>query len=235
MAFRKKKVEFLQRERDELPTRRPVVVYLVCPVHSQDFQQHTQHYSQFKKAQGLPDGVSTKEGNPYNYCLIEAHPEPARLEEQLRAALDAYKEAAYKVLIINAHGCPEGVVVKEEEGEGRVTLSGSSVAKLASLHHHDCHLHVVCLTAYGHRFAEEFTGHITAAYGDQREVRRLFAVTYFTSETVPEAWVRPATAGDAHVELKRDISEFLSKHVQPSSPYKILDSQMAKTASCVVL
>lgn len=238
MAFRKKTVEFLQKERDELPTRRPVIIYLVCPVRSRDFQQHTQLYSHFKKAQGITDGISTREGNPYNSCLVEAHPEPARLEEQLRATLEQYNEASYKVLVVNGHGYPEGVLVKEAEkdGEGgRVVVSGSSLARIASRHYHDCHLHIVCLTAYGHKFADDFTSGITAAYGDQKAVRRLFAVTYFTSEAVPTAWQRPATAGEAHVELKRDISEFLSKHVQPNSPYKILDSRMGKTAFCSVL
>lgn len=235
MAFRKKTVEFLQTERAELPARRPAIIYLVCPTHSSDFQQQTSSYSQFEKAQSLPEGISTRKGNPYNTCLVEAHAEPAQLEEQLCAALEEYNEACYKVLVINGYGCPEGVLLGKEgaEGEsGRAILSGRSVAKLASRHYHDCHFHIICLTAYGHKFADDFTSGIIA---DQKETRKPFAVTYFTSEAVPHAWQRAATVGEVHTELKRDISDFLSKHVQPNSPYKILDAQMAKTASCVLL
>lgn len=238
MAFRKKTVEFLQKERAELPARRPAIIYLVAPTHALDCQQQTSLYSQFEKAQTLPEGISTREGNPYNTCLVEAHPEPAQLEEQLCAALEEYNEACYKVLVINGYGCPEGVRVGKEgaEGEGgRAILSGSSVAKLASRHYHDCHFHTICLTAYGHKFADDFTSGIIAACGDQKEMHKLFAITYFTSEAVPRAWQRAATVGGVHTELKRDISDFLSKHVQPNSPYKILDAQMAKTASCLLL
>lgn len=237
MAFRKKTVEFLQKERAELPARRPAIIYLVCPTHSLDFQQQTLLYSQFERAQSLPEGISTREGNPYNTCLVEAHPEPAQLEEQLQAALEEYNEACYKVLVINGYGCPEGILVgKGTEGEsGRVILSGRSVAKLASRHYHGCNFHTVCLTAYGHKFADDFTSGIITAACDDKEMRKLFAVTYFTSEAVPHAWQRAATVGEAHTELKRDISDFLSKHVQPNSPYKIIDAQMAKTASCHLL
>ena len=238
MAFRKKTVDFLQKERDELPTHRPAIIYLVCPVFSPDFQLHTPVYQQFKKDPCLPVGVSTREGNPYNSCLVEARPEPALLEEQLRATLDKYSSASYKVLIINGHGCPEGVLLKEGDGGGddggKAVLEGSILAKLASRHYHNCHFHTVCLSAYGHKFAEDFTSSIIAACGDQKARRKMFAVTYFTSEAVPGAWQRPATVGEAHVELKRDISDFLSKHVQPNSPYKILDSHMGK-AACLLL
>ena len=235
MAFRKKTVDFLQKERDELPTRRPVIIYLVCPVLARDFQQRTQLYSQFQKAQGLPDGVFTRENNPYNSCLVEANRDTTRFEEQLEATLDKYKEASYKVLVVNGHGCPNGVLLNKGEEEDTVVLTGGMLAMLASRHYHDCHFHTICLTAYGHKLADAFISAIVAAYGDRKELRKLFAITYFTSEEVPEAWQRPATAGEAHIELKRDITEFLSKHVQSNSPYKILDSQIDKTASCLLL
>ena len=48
-------------------------------------------------------------------------------DSQLVAALDAYKEAAYKVLVINAHATAEGsVLLKTEVGEGeeKVFLTG---------------------------------------------------------------------------------------------------------------
>ena len=40
-------------------------------------------------------------------------------DNQLVAALDAYKEGAYKVLVINAHATAEGVLLKIESGKGR--------------------------------------------------------------------------------------------------------------------
>ena len=233
MAFRKKTVDFLQKERDELPTRRPVIIFLVCSPYSRDLQQRTPGYSQFQRAEGLPDGVLTRSGNPYNYCLVEGLSELSGLLDQLRAVLEKYSEASYKVLVINGHGCAEGVLLTrgEEEGEKEV-LTGAALAQLASGHYHNCYFQTICLTTYGHKFAEAYT---STAYGANPELRKLFSVTYFTSDTTPEAWDRPATAGEAHVELKRDITEFLSKHVQPNSPYKILDPQMSKIVSCILL
>ena len=238
MAFRKNKVDFLQKERDELPHRRPVIIHLVCPVYSKDYQQHTSQYQLFQKAKGgpahLPAGVSKKEGNPYNHCLIEAHPDLAQLEEQLVAVLEQYHEAAYKVVVLNGHGYAEGVVLQETEEGTKTVLTGRAVAEIASRHHHNSCLHLFSVSAYGHRFADDFMQYIQSTYSDEKKVRSLFAVTFFTSESSPEAWQRPATAGDAHVELKRDVSGFLTKHVQPNSPYKVLDSHMAKSA-CVLL
>lgn len=233
MAFRKKTVDFLQKERDELPTRRPVIIYLVCLASSGDLQQRTPAYSQFQKAEGLPDGVFTRGGNPYNYCLVEGVREASGLLEQVRIVLEKYSEASFKVLVINGHGCPEGVLLNrgEEEAE-REVMTGAALAGLTSRHYHDCYLQTICLTTYGHKFADAYT---STAYGDKPELRKLFSVTYFTSDKAPEAWHHPATAGQAHVELKRDITEFLSKHVQPNSPYKILDPQMGKAASCILL
>lgn len=239
MAFRKTKVEFLQKERDELPHRRPVIIHLVCPVHSRDYQQHTPQYQLFRKAEGgptdLPAGVSKKEGNPYNHCLIEAHPALAQLEEQLVAVLEEYREAAYKVVVLNGHGCADGVVLQETEEGKSTVLTGRAVAEMTSRHHHSSCLHLFNVAAYGHRFADDFMQYIQTTYSDEKKVRSLFAVTFFTSESSPEAWQRPATAGDAHVELKRDVSGFLTKHVQPNSPYKVLDSHIMAKSACVLL
>lgn len=238
MAFRKTKVDFLQKERDELPHRRPVIIHLVCPVYSRDYHQHTAQYQHFQKAKegptDLPAGVAKKEGNPYNHCLIEGHPELAQLEEQLAAVLEEYREAAYKVVVLNGHGCAEGVVLQESEEGKKTVLTGFAVAQIASRHHHSSCLHLFSLFAHGHRFADEFMQYIQTTYSDEKKVRSLFAVTFFTSESGPEAWQRPATAGEAHIELKRDVSGFLTKHVQPNSPYKILDSHMARSA-CALL
>ena len=235
MAFRKKTVEFWQKERDELPAQRPVLIYLQCPAFQRDLQQRTQLYSQFKPAEGLPDGVSVREGNPYNSCLVEGHTELEKLREQLRATLDWHREASYKVLVVNGHGFPEGVQLSGTEGNEKVFLTGEELAELAWHHCHDHHFLTVCGTAYGHKVGDSFIRGIITASGDKMELRKLFVVTYFTSETVPEAWQRPATAGSVHVELKRDITAFLTEHVQPNSPYKTLDARMGKTPSCLLL
>ena len=235
MAFRKKTVEFWQKERDELSAQRPVLVYLVCPAFPRDRQQRTHLHSQFKEVQGLPEGVSVREGNPYNSCLVEGHAELGKLREQLRATLDWYKEASYKVLVVNGHGCPEGVLLSGGEEDKKVFLTGGDIAELAWNHYHEHHFLAVCGTAYGHKVGDSFISGVIAASGERTELRKLFAVTYFTSETVPKAWQRPATAGGVHVELKRDVTEFLTKYVQPNNPYKILDAQMGKTPSCNLL
>ena len=233
MAFRKKTVEFWQKERDELPAQRPVLIYLLCPAFPRDLEQRTPLYPHFKQAEGLPDGVLVRAGNPYNCCLVEGHNELGKMREQLIAALEWHKEASYKVLVVNGHGFPEGVLLSG--AEEKVFLTGAELAELAWRHYHDHHFLTVCSTAYGHKIGQAFISGIIRASGDQIELRKLFAATYFTSETVPEAWQRPATAGGVHVELKRDITEFLTKHVQPNSPYKILDARMGKTPACVLL
>ena len=230
MAFgrSKKTVDFLQKERDELPTHRPVIIYLTCPLSSRDAQQRTQAYSQLKKAEE-DGGILTREGNPYNICVVEAERELSRLEEQLGAALERYSEASYKVVVVNGYGTAEGVLLDNEE---KVVLTGEALATLAWPHHHDHHFHAVCIAKYGHKFGDSFMKRVSKESGEKKA---LFAVTYFSSEAVPEAWQRPATVGEAHIELKRDITDFLSKHVKPSSPYKILDPQMSKNATCCLL
>lgn len=233
MAFGSKKtVDFLQKERKELPTHRPVIIYMVCPLSARDLQQRTQLYSQYKKAEDLPEGVRIRDGSLYNICLVEAEHELSVVEQQLQATLNKYSEASYKVVVINGYGCLEGVVLSKEEE--RVLMTANTLAKLALRHHHNHHFHTLYMGTYGHKFADTFIKGINAECSEQKELLKLFAVTYFTSEAIPEAWQRPATVGEPHIELKSDITDFLSKHVQPNSPYKILDPQMSKNATCVL-
>ena len=233
MAFHKK-VDFLQQERDELPHKRPVIIYIVAPTHSKDRTLQTPHYKQFKAEPKLPAGVLKREGNPYNLCLIEASQSLEHFDSQLVAALDSYTEAAYKVLVINAHATAEGVLLKTEVGEGeeKVFLTGRHLGQLISEHTHKNFIHILVLTAYGHKFADSCYTFIQQE--THKDVRSLVAITCFTSETSPVAWDRLATSGNAHTEIKRDIGEFMRDTVEPNSPYKALDGQLAKP-HCVLL
>ena len=233
MAFHTK-VDFLQQERNELPQRRPVIIYLVAPTISKDYTLRTPHYKHFKEEPELPAGIRKREGNPYNLCLIEANTSLERFDSQLVAAFDSYKEAAYKVLVINAHATAEGVLLKSEVGEGeeKVFLTGRHLAQLISEHTHKNFVHILVLTAYGHRFAD--SSYTFIQQGTHQDVRSLVAITCFTSEASPTTWDRLATSGNAHSEIKRDIGEFMHDTVEPNSPYKALDGQLAKP-QCVVL
>ena len=233
MAFRKR-VDFLQQERDELPHKRPVIIYIVAPTHSKDYTHRTPHYKQFKTEPELPAGVLKREGNPYNLCLIEANQSLEHFDSQLVAALEAYKEAAYKVLVINAHATAEGALLKTEveEGEEKVFLTGRHLGQLVSEHTHKKFIHTLVLTVYGHKFADSCYTFIQQE--THKDVCSLVAITCFTSETSPMAWDRLATSGNAHTEIKRDIGEFMRDTVEPNSPYKALDGQLAKP-QCVLL
>ena len=230
MAFWKRTVAFLQKELDELPDRRPLILHLVFPARSTDYQRSTPQRQDFLQAKGLPEGVARREGNPNNHCLVEARAAPGELQAQLAAALEAHREAAYKVVVVNGHGCPEGVLLREDEGDERVVLTGKALAEILSGHHHTTFMHLISLSAYGHKLAEDVMNFVRSTYKDDGAVRRLFAVTFFTSEGSPDAWERTATTGTAHVDLKRDVTGFLTRHVQPNSPYAVLDQRMARSA-----
>ena len=221
MAFRKKTVEFLQKERDELPSHRPVIIFLVCPSSPEDLQQRTQAYSQFQPTQGLPEGVRVREGNPYTCCIVEAGD---GLVEQLRATLESFRDAAHKVLVVNGRGSPEGVLL---EGEERLT--GSSLAQLAWNNCHDRHFHLVLGVSHGEQLSEAFFSEIK---GQEKAERRLFATTFFRS--LDETAV-PATTGGVHSEIKQDMTGFLARHVRPNSPYKSLDAKKGKSPSCLIM
>lgn len=235
MAFRRGKVDFVQLEREQLPQLRPVVVYITAPVTSKDFSQRTSHYKHFKPDEAnLPAGVLKRDSNPINFALIEANQTMERFDEQLVACLEQYKEAIHKVVVINAHATAEGVLLKDdgkENGE-KLILSGRHLAEVVSQYTHKHHLHVIAVTSYGHKFAEEFYSYIT--HSTKSEVKALVAITYFTTEGSPTAWSQVSTSGNGHVEVTREVGEFVRSNVEPNSPYKMLDNNVAKS-HCVIL
>ncbi len=230
MAFRKK-VDFLQRERDEIPPRRPVVIYVAAPIHPQDASMKTPLHKQFQSQPNLPDGVLQREGNPYQFCLIEADHEMEKFDKQLVEALDAYKEAAYKIVILNGHATKEGLILHEED-ETKVFLTGQHFAEVVSAHNHSNHLHVLVFTQYGHTFSGSFYTFVQGSMPKEIQVR--LAITSFTTQSSPSAWDRVATWGHPHIEVKRDVGTFVRETVEPNSPYKVLDAQL-KSSKCVLL
>ena len=235
MAFRRGKFEFVQLEREQLPQLRPVIIYITAPITSRDFGQRTSQYKHFKGDETqLPPGVLKRDHNPINSALIEANQTMERFDEQLVACLEQYKEAVHKVVVINAHANEKGVLLKDdgkENGE-KLILSGRHLAELVSKYTHKHHLHVIAVTSYGHKFAEEFYGYIQ--HSTQSEVQSLVAITFFTTDSSPTAWNQISTSGNGHVEVTREVGEFIKSNVEPNSPYKMLDSQVAKS-QCVIL
>lgn len=216
MAFRKK-VDFLQVERDELPHVRPAIIYVVATV---DPGMRTAQYKHFEADTSLPAGILKREGNPYQFCLIEASPDPEQFDKQLTATLDSFKDASYKLLVINAHGTPDGIVLKDEEGT-KVVVTGTHFATVVAAHTHGNHLHVLVFAAHGHSFASEFYTHVLRE--TEKEVRSVVAITNFTSAAKPTAYDRPSTSGNAHIEIKRDTRQVIKEQVDPNNPYKKLD------------
>lgn len=232
MAFRRGKVDFVQIEREQLPQLRPVIVYITAPVTSKDFSQRTSQYKHFKSDEtNLPAGVLKRDSNPINCCLIEADHTMEKFDEQLAACLQQYKEAVHKVVVINAHATTEGVLLKDD-GKEKLFLTGRHLAEVVSKYTHKHHLHVIVVTSYGHKFAEEFYSYIT--HSTQSEVQSLVAITFFTTDGSPTAWNQVSTSGNGHVEVTRDVGEFIRSNVEPTSPYKMLDTHVAKP-HCVLL
>ena len=232
MGF-KKKVDFLQIERDELPARRPVILYVTAPVCSKDYTQRTSQYKHFKSDPSLPDGVLKRAGNPFNFCSIEVNPRMEEFETQMKSALRQYREAAHKVVVINAHGESDGVLLKEEEGksEEKLILSGRHFGELITPHTHEHNLHVFIFASYGHTFGAQLYNYVQKGCVDK--VNEVVAVTYFTSETCPSSWDRITTAGNGHVEVTREVGEFIKSKIEPNSPYKILEAKVKP--QCVIL
>ena len=233
MAFRKK-VDFVQMERDELPQLRPVIIFITAPVHSKDFTMKTSLYKQFKTDSTLPAGVLKKDANPYNLCLIEAEQNLEKFDEQLKTAIGQYREAAHKVVVINGRASTEGVFLKDEGGDGneKLFLTGRHFAELISPFTHKHHLHVFTCTAMGHCFSKDFYTYISQ--NTEKEIHLLVAISFFTTEKSPNAWVQVSTSGNGNVEVTRDITDFVRSHILPNTPYKILDSSVGKS-SCVIL
>ncbi len=230
MAFRKK-VDFVQKERDEVPQIRPVIIYITAPIRPQDSSMQTPVYKQFQPQADLPEGILQRDGNPYRFCLIEASSELEKFDKQLTEALTAYKEAVYKIVVLNAHATKEGLLL-HEEGEERVFLTGRHFAEVVSTLTNDKHVHAMVFAQFGHVFGSEFYTYMQGS--TPKETQGLLAITSFTTQTSPSAWDRVATWGHPHVEVKRDVSNFIRETVEPSSPYKVLDVQL-KSSQCLLL
>lgn len=226
MAF-KKKVDFLQRERDELPHVRPVIIFITAPP---DSTSRTAQYKHFVTDPNLPSGVLKREGNPINFCLIEASSSLEDFNTQVSAALDDYKDASHKEIILNAHATSDGILLNK--GEEMVVLTGSHFAEVVLSHTHGHFLHVFAFTSYGHTFAEEFYNAVK--HSPNQELSSTVAFTYFTSTASPNAWDKIATSGSGHVEVARDLKDYIKTNVEPNTPYKMVDAQVAKTG-CVIL
>ena len=227
MAF-KKKVDFLQRERDELPHVRPVIIFITAPP---DSNSRTTQYKHFTTDSNLPAGVLKREANPIHFCLIEASSSLEAFSVQVTAALDEYKDAAHKEIILNAHAIPEGILLNKGEEE-TVVLTGSHFADVVLSHTHGHFLQVFAFTAHGHTFAKGFYDAVKKS--PNQELSSTVAITYFTSTASPNAWDKIATSGSGHVEVKRDLKDYIKTNIGPNTPYKMIDTQVAKTG-CVIL
>jgi hypothetical protein len=223
----KGKFEVQQKQLEELPAHRPLILYLIAPVYSKDYTQYTNLNKLFKPSPSLPNGVRVRTGNSFNFCVIEANPKLDQLKEQLAVTLDYFKDAAYKVVVVNAHGQPEGVILKD----GEVVVGGSQFAELVTPHTSKHNLHVIVFASHAHIFSDQFYSYVQKECPP--EVTEVTAITYFTSKASPTSWDRITTAGNGHVEVTRDLSEFIKSSVEPNSPYKVLESKVAP--SCTIL
>ena len=232
MAF-KRKVDFLQRERDEIPARRPLLLYITAPSCSKDYTLLTSQHKHFKYNPSHPEGVLKREGNPFNFCLIEASPEVYQFELQVLSALKEYKEAAHKVVVINGHGEASGGIFLKNGGDGEetVVLDGRHFGDLVTPYTHGKTFHVFIFASYGHIFSDQLYQFVQKSC--PVELTSTFAITYFTSKDSPTAWDKIATAGNGHVEVTRDIREFIKSKIEPNSPYKILETKIKP--QCVIL
>lgn len=230
----KGKFEVQQKQLEELPMHRPLILYLIAPVYAKDHAQHTSQNKLFKPSQSLPNGVRIRSSDAFNLCLVRADPNLESLRQQLSATLDYFKDAAHKVIVVNAHGAPEGVLIATGEpgtsGE-KVVLDGRQFAELVTPHTHTHNLHVIIFAAHAHVFSNQFYGYVR--HDCPAEVTEVTAITYFTSEASPTSWDRITTAGNGNVEVTRELGEFIKTNVEPNSPYKILESKVQP--SCTIL
>lgn len=213
----KGKFEVQQKQLDELPKQRPLILYITAPISSKDHALTTAQDKHFQSNPSLPNGVRQREGNTFNFCAVEVSPTLEVFEMQVASALDEYKEVEYKVVVINAHGSDEGVLFKDE-GE-KVVLDGRRFGKIVAAHTHRHNLHVVVFASQGHKFSNEFYSYIKKDC--PREVSDVVAITYFTSETSPTSWDMVTTAGNGHVAITRGIGDFIKSNIEPNSPCKL--------------
>lgn len=228
----KGKFEVQQKQLEELPMHRPIILYLIAPVYTKDHTQQTNQNKLYKPNPSLPSGVRVKSGNAFNFCLIEADSNLERLKERVALTLDYFKDAAHKVVVVNAHGEPEGVILKDEQGSGeKVVINGRQFAELVTPHTSKHNLHVIVFASHAHVFSDQFYSYVQKEC--LPEVTEVTAITYFTSEASPTSWDKITTAGNGHVEVTRNMGEFVKTNVEPNSPYKILESKVQP--SCVIL
>ena len=223
----KGKFEVQQKQLDELPQHRPLILYITAPVYPKDFTLNTSQNKAFKPDPALPNGVRRREGKSFNFCLVDADSRPEQLEAQVAGALLHHKDATHKVVIVNAHGDSEGVILRDDGS--KVTLDGRRFGEMVCAHTHKHNLHVIIFAAYGHIFADQFYEYVQSV----PDTKDVVAVTHFTSEASPTSWAMISTAGNGHVEVTRELGEFVKSNVEPNSPYKILDSKVK--ASCIIL
>ncbi len=225
MAFKKKSVDFVQKERDELSQLRPVIIYITAPCSAATSSQ----YKHFEVELGLPAGVLKRDSSPINFCLIEASSSVEEFGKQVATALDQYKDSPHKEIAINAHGTPEGNILLSPPGEEEVKLSGEQFARIVLPHRHDRFLHLFNFCSYGHCFAQTFYATVRSECSTNSTV----AVTYFTTASSPTSWDKIATSGTGHVEVTRDIRDYIRAYIGPNAPHKTIDNQI--NPSCVIL
>ncbi len=224
MAFRRG-VDFVQLERDELVEFRPVVVYITAPVRHKDFSSQTSGHKHFSHLSNFPDGVLKRDANPYNLCLVEASPDVEQLKEQLSAAFGEYTKAAHKVVVLNAHGSPDGIILKENaRGSPEVLIDGRQFAEIVSKFTDYHHLHVFAFFAYGHIFADQFYTYVRQ--GLPGDAGKVMAVSYFTSKSKPTVWDVVCTAGNGSVEVTREMRDFIKNTIRTNNPYKTLEQKI---------
>ena len=223
MAF-KKGMNLVQMQRDELIDYRPVIIYITAPLSSKDIGFKTPNYKHFTSSTSFPEGVLRREANPYNLCLVQVNSEMERFKEQISTCLGEYKKAAHKIVIINAHGTPDGVKLKDaDEGGTEVILDGHHLAKLLSPHTDSHNLHVFIFSVYGHTFAKEF--YSCMRQEGEAGASDVMAISYFTSANKPTEWDRTATMGMGNVEVTSDLRGMV-KSIIKQSPYKTLDENI---------
>ena len=223
MAF-KKSVDFLQKEREEISYLRPVIVFITAP----DSTARTSQYKHFEADLTLPAGVLKREDKSINFCLIEASSSLEEFDKQVAAALDLYKEAPHKEIVINAQGSAEGILLTAGD-ENKTLLTGSHLAEVVLPHTHGHFLHVFVFASYGHTFAKPF---YETVRGDAN-ARTKVAVTFFTSAASPNSFDKISTSGTGHVEVTRDLKDYIRTNVEPNAPHKTVDAQVKP--GCVIL
>ncbi len=223
MAFKKKSVDFVQKERDELSHLRPVIVYITA-----SSSAAPSAYKYFEVDSNFPAGVLKRDSSPINFCLVEANSSIEEFGKQIAATLDQYKDAPHKEIVFNAHGTPDGIVLSNA-GEEEVILSGEQFAKIVISHRHDRFLHLFNFFSYGHSFAQTFYATVRSECSTNAKV----AVTYFTTASNPTSWDKIATSGTGHVEVTRDIREYIRTIIGPNAPHKAIDSQI--NPGCIIL